>query len=120
MGTAITDFAVSSAGLYTLSGKGTSATNVSFLCSIIEIKVLEVDGVLVAAPIELPGTEVSETFDLSSGPVTDATWTTSLTLDINAALQTAGVGFEHGATKLEIVVESHADIREPKIFRFDD
>ncbi len=104
--TAITDFMVTSAGLYTLSGEGTSATNVSCLCSISELNILEVDGIPVATPIVLPGTEISETFDLSSGAATDATWTNSLTLEINAALQNAGFGFEHGATKIGIVVEN--------------
>ena len=103
---AITNFVVTSTGRYTLSGEGSSATNVGYFSSISELNIMEVDGIPVASPVVLPGTEISQTYDLSSGEADDAIWTNSHTLDINAALQNAGVVFQYGATKLGIVFEN--------------
>lgn len=103
---AVTSFDLSGTGDYTLAGTGTSATTVSYRSSITQFSVLEVDGVPVSSPLLLPGLDVSGSFNVSDGTGIDNPWTSTVIYDINAALSNAGVPFQFGATKLDVVINN--------------
>ena len=103
---AITRFAVSAAGDYSLSGFGTAGTSVSYRSSIAQLNILEVDGVPVSSPVVLPGLDVTESFELSGGGTNGAPWGSTITYDVNAALAHAGVAFQFGATKLDFTINN--------------
>lgn len=103
---AITSFDLSGAGDYTLSGTGTAATTVSYRSSFNQLAILEVDGVPVSSPLVLPGLDTSESFNLSGGTANNTPWGSTISYDVNAALSSAGVTFQFGATKINVDISN--------------
>lgn len=102
---AITQMILGAAGDYTLSDSGPAAS-AGFQVAITRISVLAIDGVPVSSPLVLPGSSVSGAFDSSGGAASNVPWSGTLTVDVNAALSTAGVPFQFGATKLDVQINN--------------
>jgi len=105
-GSAITDILFSEAGDYNLFGSGTAITSLFHALSISSVVVLEVDGVTMESPIFLPGASASGSDNLSGGNELGSLWNLSLDYDVNAGLTSAGVLFDAGATRLDIVLDN--------------
>ncbi len=105
MGTTIKSITFSEGGDYSLLGTGSAATLINYALAVGSISVLEVDGVALASPVALAGASSSGQDDLSAGPESLASWSLSLAYDVDAALLSAGVPFEFGATKLELAID---------------
>ncbi len=105
VGYAIESLSIDEGGDFTLVGNGTAATNVSFSLSLATLKVLEVDGISLFAPITLDPVAVSGNKNLASDPGIGQFWALSSVYDVNAALIAEGVSFNFGATKIEITLD---------------
>ncbi len=105
-GNAITDITFNESGDYTLFGSGTAATSLFYALTISSVSVLEIDGVALSSPVFLPGANVSGSDNLSGGNELGSLWNLSLNYDVNAGLASAGVLFNTGATRLDIVLDN--------------
>ncbi len=105
-GAAVTRLDLTADGVYTLSGTGTSATAVRYRSSITQLNIREIDGVPVSSPLILPGMAVHNSFDLSNGTMNDTPWSSTLSYNVNGALSIAGVAYQFGATKLDVVINN--------------
>ena len=118
-GVAITSVSLSEGGDYSLLGIGSAATQVIYGLAIASITVLEVDGVALGSPVNLAPASASGGDDLSGGFDIATPWNLSLVYDVNAALTTANVAFNTGATKLKIAVNNTlVAISEPSTIAF--
>ncbi|XAL99260.1 PEP-CTERM sorting domain-containing protein [Phycisphaeraceae bacterium D3-23] len=104
-GTVITSFTVSESGDYSLVGTGSAATQVAYGMSIASITVLEIDGAALGTPITLAAASAFGTADLSGGTTVATPWDLSISYDVNAALTAAGIDYDFGASKIEIVID---------------
>ncbi len=106
-GAAINSLAFSEAGDYTLTGAGTSATEVTFTLKLSSIQVLAIDGADLGASVDLSGATVTGLKNLAADGEGTGLWSMSLDYDVDAALANAGLKFEFGATKLRVLVEDN-------------
>lgn len=105
VGHAIESLSFEEGGDFTLFGSGTAATSVGFSLSLSTLKVLEVDGISLFAPITLDPVSVSGTKNLANNPGIGQFWALSSFYDVNAALVAEGVSFSAGATKIEVTLD---------------
>ena len=89
----------------TLFGTG-AAAQLRFSTSLASISVLELDGRALANPIALRPSSSAGLYTITDNPGQLQPWSLSLEYDVDAALANAGVAFDFGATKLEIVIET--------------
>ena len=106
-GNAITSITFSESGDFTLFGTGTSITSIFYSLSISHISVSEVDGVALAIPVVLSGISASGIDDLGNGIDAGTAWSLALSYNVNSALSAAGVVYNAGATRLDIVVDDN-------------
>ncbi len=106
-GLAITSLSFNESGDYVLFGSGTAATSIFYALSISHVSVLEIDGVALALPVVLSGASASGGDDLSFGSDAGTPWSLGLAYDVNAALNAAGVSYNTGATRLEVVLDNN-------------
>ena len=100
----ITSMVISETGDFTLIGGGTALTQVAAGLSV-QVDILAVDGISLVIPLSV---FVSTSFaaDLASdGPVQVAPWGNSLLVDFEAALNNAGISFDLGVSKAEVVID---------------
>ena len=103
--TAMSALRVAEAGDYTLYGSGTSTTQLASGLSA-RVRILEVDGALLASPIDAV-MNTSMTRDLvSDGPVVLDPWRLDLVIDFSAVLATNDITFNHGVTKADMVINN--------------
>lgn len=116
---ALTSISLSEQGDYSLLGTGTAVTQTVFAVALTSITVLEVDGTPLSAPVVLSGLSASGGDNLAGGTDALTPWSLGLTYDLNAALTSAGVSYQFGATKLEIALDdSLAAISETSSIAF--
>jgi hypothetical protein len=91
-------------GTFSLSGTGTSSTEVAAGASMI-VTVLELNGVAVA-PINLTPSASSLAYNLTANPGLNQNW--SVSVSTNVAAQLAGLGYTPGqrATKASVVIDN--------------
>ncbi|MGB5395763.1 MAG: VPLPA-CTERM sorting domain-containing protein [Gammaproteobacteria bacterium] len=106
-GNAITSFTFNESGDYVLFGTGTAATGIFYALSVSHVSVSEIDGVALASPVLLSGASASGGDNLGNGSDAGTPWGLSLTYDVNAALNAAGVLYNAGATRLDIVLDNN-------------
>jgi hypothetical protein len=100
----IDQISLSESGDYTLSGTGTTATQVIAGASL-HVKVTEIDGV--PTSVTLPSSIASVGFNLVANPGVLQPWSLGTTVDVDAALTALAVPFTHGATKVEVVIDNN-------------
>jgi hypothetical protein len=96
--------ALQEGGTFTLTGPGSSATQVLAGASI-RGSVLEINGVPVA-PISLTQVDGSVGFDLNANPGANQPWGLGLTLNVSAQLAGLGFGPTQRATKVDVVINN--------------
>lgn len=101
----INSISVRESGDYSLLGSGSAVTQVIYSAAITTVSVTEIDGVAIS-PIAIGGVSASGGDDLSGGTDALSLWSLGLLFDVNAALDTAGVSYMHGATKLEVAINN--------------
>ncbi|MCC6680936.1 MAG: PEP-CTERM sorting domain-containing protein [Phycisphaeraceae bacterium] len=102
----ISSFSISESGDYTLVGTGTAATEVGAGLTVF-VKILEVDGVALPAPLSLSAVNASVSFNLAAnGPVIGAPWSLGVGMNLDAALTNAGINYIAGVSKAEIVLDN--------------
>ena len=105
-GVAITNILFSESGDYSLMGNGGAATQVIYGIAVASVTVLEVDGVALVSPVNLAFASDSDAAALTGMGVVAIPWDLGIPYDVNAALTTAGVDFNSGATKIKIAVNN--------------
>lgn len=97
---------VSESGLYTLSGAGTAATAAAVATPVF-LTILQIDNANIT-PFAIQGllnaTPSGGTFDLIADGGTNVAWSSSLTIDVAAAV--AARGFSGNATKLQLTLDN--------------
>lgn len=89
-------------GFYGFSGSGSKQTATEAAASFASVLVVEIDGVPAASPLVLPVLADSVAFDAVGASEPSGPWAIDLQYDLDAALRTAGVSFQRGATRLSI------------------
>lgn len=102
-GTAATSLTLSEGGDYTLFGGGTALTQVA-AGAIIKVKILEVDGVPLADPVE-SNLNGSVAFNLIANPGIVQPWSLGLFVDFESILNSSEIPFELGVSKAEVVID---------------
>ncbi len=107
IGSAINSFSIDESGDFSLSGlNGSAATQVEFGLIVASVKVLEIDGVTLGAPVSLGPQSTTGQEDLLSSPGLSQPWLLSLSYDVDAALTAKQLSYTYGATKLAIVLDN--------------
>ncbi len=105
-GVAIKSILFSEGGDYSLLGTGGPFTQVIYGIAVASVTVLEVDGVALGVPVNLAFASASGDAALTGMSVVAIPWDLGISYDVHAALTTAGVDFEVGATKIKIAVNN--------------
>ncbi len=105
-GVAIKSISFSEGGDYSLLGNGGTVTQVFYGITVASVKVLEVDGVALESPVNLAPASASGGDTLTGQSKMSVPWDLGIDYDVHAALTTADVDFEVGATKIKIAVNN--------------
>lgn len=102
-GYGITSLNFSEAGDYTVIGLGTADTYASVAAAFF-VDIVEVDGVAID-PVQVTA-NTSGKFELPTDGGVAVIWTGGASVDLNAALNNAGIDYDLGATMLNVVLDN--------------
>jgi hypothetical protein len=103
-GKAFSAIDISEAGDYTLAGSGTAATSIA-AGLVMFVTIQEVDGVALASPVTV-STTVSDDADLANDAGIALPWDLSVGIDLLGELDTAGIIYNLGVTKADVVLNN--------------